>query len=164
MHFWNAENRRAASQQVVYVAPQLKRTEILAVGRTERSEADMKTILLAGAAGLLAATSVLATAPAFAGETLPAERQAIVTYLGGKASAVTYYVRNAKGYQVVTTLDAAGEPGAAPAVVRVSTVLQQPGDEQTVSLPGPLGRDGTSLRIVRVGDAIRVEKVGALAY
>lgn len=157
MHFWNAENRRAASQQVVYGAPQLKRTEILAVGRTERSEADMKTILLA-------ATSVLATAPAFAGETLPAERQAIVTYLGGKASAVTYYVRNAKGYQVVTTLDAAGEPGAAPAVVRVSTVLQQPGDEQTVSLPGPLGRDGTSLRIVRVGDAIQVEKVGALAY
>jgi hypothetical protein len=164
MHFCNAENTRAASQHVSYGASQLKRPEILATGRTARSEADMKNILLAGMAGLLSATAVIASAPAFAGETLPAERQAIVTYLGGKASAVTYYVRNAKGYQVVTTLDAAGEPGAAPAVVRVSTVLQQPGDEQIVSLPGPLGRDGTSLRIVRVGDVIQVEKVGALAY
>ncbi|MEP9355149.1 hypothetical protein ABLE93_16300 [Xanthobacter sp. KR7-65] len=124
----------------------------------------MKNILkIAGVAGLLATTSVIAAVSVRAADPLPAERQAIVTYLGGKSSAVTYYVRHDKGFQVITTLDAAGEPGAAPAVVRVSAVLQ-PGQEQVVSLPGPAGRDAATLRIARVGDRIEVAKVGALSY
>lgn len=118
---------------------------------------------IAGLAGLLAATSVIAAAPVLAGEALPAERQAIVTHLGGKASAVTYYVREDKGFQVITTLDAAAAPGAAPAVVRVSAVLQ-PGQEQIVSLPGPVGGDSTTLRISRVDDRIEVTKLGVLAF
>lgn len=124
----------------------------------------MKTLLqAAGVAGLLATTAMLVATPVLAGDPLPAERQAIVTPLGGKASAVTYFVRGDKGFQVVTTVDAAAGPEAAPAVVRVSSVLQ-PGQEQVLSLPGPVGHAGATLRIVRVGDRIEVEKVGALAY
>ncbi|MDI4664846.1 hypothetical protein K9U40_10970 [Xanthobacter autotrophicus] len=124
----------------------------------------MKNILkIAGAAGLLATAAVTVAATTFAGEPLPAERQAIVTHLGGKASAVTYWVKDAKGYEVITTLDAAAEPGANPAVVRVSTLLQ-PGQQQVISLPGPVGRSGTTLKISRVADRVEVEKVGALSF
>ncbi|MFS8036872.1 hypothetical protein ACI7BZ_07905 [Xanthobacter sp. AM11] len=122
----------------------------------------MNILKTAGVVAVLASAANVAI-PVLAGDVLPAERQAIVTYLGGKASAVTYWVKDSKGYQVFTTLDAAAAPGAAPAVVRVSAVLQ-PGQEQVVSLPGPVGREGASLRISRVNDRIEVEKVGALAY
>lgn len=122
----------------------------------------MNILKTAGVVAVLASAANVAI-PVLAGDVLPAERQAIVTYLGGKASAVTYWVKDSKGYQVFTTLDAAATPGAAPAVVRVSAVLQ-PGQEQVVSLPGPVGREGASLRISRVNDRIEVEKVGALAY
>lgn len=124
----------------------------------------MNTILkIVGAAGLLATAAVTVAATTFAGEPLPAERQAIVTHLGGKASAVTYWVKDAKGYEVITTVDAAAEPNAAPAVIRVSTLLQ-PGQQQVISLPGPVGRSGTTLKISRVADRVEVEKVGALAF
>ncbi|MDI4658568.1 hypothetical protein [Xanthobacter autotrophicus] len=124
----------------------------------------MNNILkIAGAAGLLATAAVTVAATTFAGEPLPAERQAIVTHLGGKASAVTYWVKDAKGYEVITTLDAAAEPGASPAVVRVSTLLQ-PGQQQLISMPGPVGREGTTLKISRIADRIEVQKVAALSY
>ncbi|ABS65628.1 hypothetical protein [Xanthobacter versatilis] len=124
----------------------------------------MNNILkIVGAAGLLATAAVTVAATTFAGEPLPAERQAIVTHLGGKASAVTYWVKDSKGYEVITTVDAAAEPDATPAVIRVSTLLQ-PGQQQVISLPGPVGRSGTTLKISRVADHVEVEKVGALSF
>ncbi|MFG1343683.1 hypothetical protein V5F59_02205 [Xanthobacter autotrophicus DSM 431] len=124
----------------------------------------MNNILkIAGVAGLLVTAGVSVASTSFAGDTLPAERQAIVTNLGGKAAAVTYWVNDSKGYEVITTVDAAAEPDAKPVVVRVSAVLQ-PGQQQVISLPGPVGREGTTLRISRVADRVQVEKVSALAY
>ncbi|QRG04459.1 hypothetical protein EZH22_14695 [Xanthobacter dioxanivorans] len=124
----------------------------------------MKNILkIAGVAGLLATAAVSVAATSFAGDTRPAERQAILTNLGGKASAVTYWVKDSKGYEVITTLDAAAEDGARPAVVRVSTVLQ-PGQQQVISLPAPVGQQAATLRISRVADRIEVEKVGTPTY
>lgn len=125
----------------------------------------MTTILkTAGVAGLLAAAAVAAAATSFAGDAGVAERQAIVTDLGGKAAAVTYWVRGPEGYDVITTVDAAsGEDGARPAVVRVATRLQ-PGQQQVISVPGPVGREGATLKISRVADRIEVQKVAALSY
>lgn len=125
----------------------------------------MKNILkIAGVAGLLATAGVSVAATSFAGDAKVAEKQAIVTSLGGNAAAVTYWVQGSKGYEVITTVDAAaGEENARPAVVRVSSVLQ-PGQQQVVSVPGSVGREGATLRISRVADRIEVEKVGALSY
>lgn len=127
----------------------------------------MSTVLkMAGMAGLLAATFAGASFSAVAGEAGPAEKQAIVTDLDGKATAVTYWAKGAQGLEVVTTIDAApaaaGSAGA-PAVVRVSTVLQ-PGQHQMISVPGALGAQGAALKVKRVADGITVEKVAALSY
>lgn len=131
----------------------------------------MKTPLKMAAAASLFAVALAATLTAgqhaaTAGETAAAEKQAIVTRLDGKATAVTYWVRGNEGLEVVTTIDAAanGEAAAvAPAIVRVSAVLQ-PGQQQLISVPGDAGRAGAALRISRVDDRIAVEKVSALSY
>jgi hypothetical protein len=124
----------------------------------------MKTFLkLAGIAGLVAAATV-APLSADAGEPHPAEKQAIVTDLNGKARAITYWVRGADGLEVITTIDAApADANEAPAIVRVSAVLQ-PGQHQVISVPGELGRQGAALRIQGTDDGIAVEKVAALSY
>ena len=123
----------------------------------------MKTVLaLAATAGLITTAAAALTVSASAGDAGVAEKQAIVTKLGGTASAVTYWVRGSNGYDVVTTVDAAAE-GSAPAVLRVSSSLQ-PGQQQVVSVPAAAGREAATLRIVRVADTIRVEKTGAPAY
>lgn len=124
----------------------------------------MKTVLaLAATAGLITAAAAALTVSASAGDAGVAEKQAIVTKLGGSASAVTYWVRGAQGYEVVTTVDAAGTESATPAILRVSSSLQ-PGQQQVVSVPAAAGREAATLRIVRVADTIRVEKTGAPAY
>lgn len=123
----------------------------------------MKTVLaLAATAGLITTAAAALTVSASAGDTGVAEKQAIVTKLGGSASAVTYWVRGSNGYDVVTTVDAAAE-GSAPAILRVSSNLQ-PGQQQLVSVPAAAGHEAATLRIVRVADTIRVEKTGAPAY
>lgn len=130
----------------------------------------MKTPLKMAAAASLFAVALAATLTAgqhaaTAGETA-AEKQAIVTRLDGKATAVTYWVRGNGGLEVVTTIDAAANSeaaAAAPAIVRVSAVLQ-PGQQQVISVPGDAGRAGAALRISRVDDRIAVEKVSALSY
>lgn len=125
----------------------------------------MKTLLtIAGAAGLLATVAVTVAATAFAGDAGVAEKQAIVTNLGGKASAVTYWVRGPQGYDVVTTVDAAtGDEGARPALLRISSSLQ-PGQQQVISVPGAIGGESAALRITRVADRIEVQKIGAPSY
>lgn len=127
-----------------------------------------KMLKTAGLAGLLAAGAVAVAASALAGDAVsgqkaPAEKQAIVTQLGGSARAVTYWVRGDKGFEVITTVDAADAEGTRPAVVRVSSYLQ-PGQQQLVSVPGAAGTAGATLRIVRVADRIEVETASALSY
>ena len=124
----------------------------------------MKSFLkLAGIAGLIAAAS-LAPLSATAGEPGLGEKQAIVTDLDGKARAVTYWVRGSAGVEVITTIDAApADADEAPAVVRVSAVLQ-PGQHQMISVPGNAGSQGAALRIRGTDTGIAVEKVAALSY
>jgi len=119
---------------------------------------------IAGVAGLLATAAVTVAAASFASDAGVGEKQAIVTDLGGKAAAVTYWVQGAQGYEVITTVDAAsGDQDARPAVVRVSATLQ-PGQQQIISVPGAIGSEGSALRISRVANRIHVEKVAALSY
>lgn len=119
---------------------------------------------IAGAAGLFATAALTVAATSFAGDTGVGEKQAIVTDLGGKAAAVTYWVQGTQGYEVITTVDAAaGEQDARPAVLRVSATLQ-PGQQQVISVPGAEGSEGAALRISRVANRIHVEKVAALTY
>lgn len=121
---------------------------------------------MAGAAGLMAAAVTATSFSALSGEAAPAEKQAIVTNLDGKATAVTYWAKGTEGLEVITTIDAApagDAPGAKPAIIRVSAVLQ-PGQHQLISVPGEVGRRGAALRISRVADSVAVEKVADLSY
>jgi hypothetical protein len=104
----------------------------------------------------------LAASGAAVGQTRPELPQVteVTTDLGQNASAVTYWIKQADTWHVVTTVDAAvGE--AAPdrhAVVRF-TVNLLPGQVQLVSVPAPIGTSAPSLRIQRVGDRIEVARV-----
>jgi hypothetical protein len=84
----------------------------------------------------------------------------VTTDLGQNASAVTYWIKQADAWHVVTTVDAGTAEAAQErhAVVRF-TVNLLPGQAQLVSVPGPLGADTPSLRIQRVGDHIEVARV-----
>jgi hypothetical protein len=92
---------------------------------------------------------------------------AVTTDLGGKASAVTYWVDTADGWNVVTTVDSVigddTESGQARhAVVRFASLLL-PGQSQVVSVPQPLGAPSQALHILRLGDRIEVAVVDAPA-
>jgi|ERR1700722_18358364 hypothetical protein len=94
--------------------------------------------------------------------TLP-QGTAITTDLGGNASAVTYWVSDADGWKVVTTVDTVvGDEAASDqtrhAVVRFSSLIQ-PGQSQVISVPGPIGSPPQALRIRRLGDRIEVARV-----
>jgi hypothetical protein len=95
-------------------------------------------------------------------DTLP-QGAAITTDLGGNASAVTYWVSNADGWEVVTTVDTVVGDEAAPdqtrhAIVRFSSLIQ-PGQSQMISVPGPVGSRPQALRIRRSGDRIEVARI-----
>ncbi len=121
----------------------------------------MKNLLKAtGLSALLAAglaTATLAAAPA--GDAL-GESQPVLTALGDNASALTYWVSEADGWQVVTTVDTvtAQDKGEGHAIVRFAAVLL-PGQSQLISVPATLGSASPSLRISRQGDRIAVERV-----
>jgi hypothetical protein len=89
------------------------------------------------------------------------EGQAIVTELGPRASAITYWVTTSDGWQVVTTVDTVTNRDSASeqhAIVRFSAVLL-PGQSQTVSVPLPIGEQQPVLRIQRLNDRIEVVRV-----
>jgi hypothetical protein len=98
--------------------------------------------------------------------TLP-QGAAITTDLGGNASAVTYWVSNAGGWEVVTTVDSVVSDETAPdqtrhAIVRFSSLIQ-PGQSQVISVPGPVGSRPQALRIRRLGDRIEVAPIAISA-
>jgi hypothetical protein len=85
------------------------------------------------------------------------------TRLSQTSSALTYWVNEADGAHVVTTIDciAADEnltPQARHMVVRFAAVLL-PGQAQLVSVPAPVGAVSPTLRIYRHGDSIEVSRV-----
>jgi hypothetical protein len=88
------------------------------------------------------------------------EGQAAVTALGNHTSALTYWVSEADGWHVVTTIDTVIDQGGNAeqhAVVRFSGVLQ-PGQSQLISVPAALGEPQQALRIVRRGNRIEIAR------
>jgi hypothetical protein len=120
-----------------------------------------KLIRTAGYTGILfaalaAAVPALHSAEAGRGAR---EGEAVVTRLGATASAVTYWVNEADGWHVVTTVDlSAGEDVAQKdhAIVRFASLLL-PGQSQLISVPVPPGEKQPLLRIRRVADRMVVE-------
>ncbi len=88
---------------------------------------------------------------------------AITTELGHNASAVTYWVDQADGWHVVTTVDTTVGDDSQPersrhAVVRFSARIL-PGQSQVISVPGLPGSSPQALRVRRLGDRIEVTLV-----
>jgi hypothetical protein len=76
----------------------------------------------------------------------------VTTNLGNNVSAFTYWVDEADGFHVVTTIDTVVGGEAVPhAVVRFSALIL-PGQSQVISIPGPVGSQSQALRIRRLGD------------
>ena len=89
------------------------------------------------------------------------ENQAVVTKLGGGATAVSYWASASDGWHVVTTVDtvvAADTETEQHLSVRFSATLL-PGQEQLVAVPGEVGTDQMALRIRRVGDQVQMTRV-----
>jgi hypothetical protein len=89
------------------------------------------------------------------------EGQGVTTELSGNASAITYWVNEADGWHVVTTVDTVtGQNGETEehAVVRFASVLL-PGQSQLISVPFAVGERQQVLRILRLGDQIEIERV-----
>ena len=114
-------------------------------------------------AGSVIFYGMIATAsPVHASEQLPnvKEGQGVVTSLGPNASAITYWVSQADGWHVVTTVDTKSPESSESgnhAVVRFSAVLQ-PGQSQSISIPVTIGERQPKLLIRRVADRIEVEQ------
>lgn len=88
------------------------------------------------------------------------EDQGVTTELSAKASAITYWVNEADGWHVVTTVDILiGQSGDSDnhAVVRFSSVLL-PGQSQTISVPVPIGERQQVLRISRLRNQLEIER------
>ncbi len=103
--------------------------------------------LMAGVAGSANAAEPRGAVPQLAG---------ISTDLGHNASALTYWVDEADGFHVVTTIDTVVGSGAVPeqsrhAVVRFSALIL-PGESQVISVPGPVGSQPQALRIRRLAN------------
>jgi hypothetical protein len=89
------------------------------------------------------------------------EGQGVTTELSGNASAITYWVNEADGWHVITTVDTLIEQSGGSdkhAVVRFSSVLL-PGQSQTISVPFPTGARQQVLRIRRLGDQLEIERI-----
>ena len=124
----------------------------------------MKSFLkTAGLAGILAAGFATFAAEPNAAQldTTLREGQGVTTALSANTSAITHWVNEADGWHVVTTVDTVtGQDGDSDthAIVRFSSVLL-PGESQTVSVPFPIGEPQQALRIRRLGDQLKIERV-----
>ncbi len=117
------------------------------------------------AAMVSGAIAFMATAQATEENRVVQEGQGIVTALGTKASAVTYWTSQADGWHVVTTVNTAGteDTGSDGNVVRFTSVLA-PGQSQSISVPVAIGEVQPVLNIRRVADRIEIEQEPVLSY
>lgn len=87
--------------------------------------------------------------------TLP-QRVGVATALGNNASALTYWVDEADGIHVVTTINATAGSESAPGfqqrtLMRFSALIL-PGQSQMITIPGPDGSQQQVLRIRRLSN------------
>jgi hypothetical protein len=126
-------------------------------------EIPMKFLKAAYVAGILA-VGVTTVAPELQAAQLTntvREGQGVTTELSGNASAITYWVNEADGWHVVTTVDTVtGQNGDTEehTVVRFASVLLS-GQSQLISVPFAVGERQQVLRIRRLGDQIEIERV-----
>jgi hypothetical protein len=94
----------------------------------------------------------------------PARTVPVGIALGDRTTALTYWVDEPDGFHVITTVDTVSPGGIDQedhhAIVRFSTTIQ-PGEMQTISVPGPYGSPPHEMHIRRVGDQIEVLAAGA---
>jgi hypothetical protein len=120
----------------------------------------IKTAGLAGMLGVFLAAASPAQPPAQLDQAVH-EDQAVTTQLDANTSAITYWASSPDGWHVVTTIDTViGQDGKAEkhAVVRFSSLLQ-PGQSQLISVPVAVGEGQQVLRILRLGDQIKVAQI-----
>jgi hypothetical protein len=101
-------------------------------------------------------TGVVGTASAAESRSALPQRANVTTDLGNNVSAFTYWVDEADGIHVVTTIDAVVGGEAVPeqdrhAIVRFSALIL-PGQSQVISVPGLVGSQSQALRIRRLGN------------
>ena len=133
-----------------------------------RSERDKTNFIkTAGLAGILAVGFATFPRSAMAAQSVDPVRegQAVVTELSADASATTYWVSEADGWRVVTTVDTVigqNTETEKHAVVRFSSILQ-PGRSQLTSVPFAIGQQQQTLSVRRLGDRIEVARVAGPA-
>ena len=107
--------------------------------------------------GLALATTLVTSIAGSAGAVEPhgalPQLAGVTTDLGRNASALTYWVDEADGFHVVTTIDTILGDTASPepdrhAIVRFSALIL-PGQSQVISVPGSVGSQTQALRIRR---------------
>ena len=108
---------------------------------------------LALAAALVTASFVTARASTAEPHGAVPQLAAVTTDLGNNATALTYWVDQADGFHIVTTIDTVVDGTASLAedrhtVVRFSAPIL-PGQSQVISVPGPAGPQAQALRIRR---------------
>ena len=101
-------------------------------------------------------TGVVGAANAAESRSALPQRANVATDLGNNVSAFTYWVDEADGIHVVTTIDAVVGGETVPeqdrhAIVRFSALIL-PGQSQVISVPGPVGSQSQVLRIRRLGN------------
>ena len=109
------------------------------------------------AAGLATVTAQLRAAHL---DSTVREYQGVTTELSASTSAITYWVNEADGWHVVTTVDIlVGQSGDNDnhAIVRFSSVLL-PGQSQTISVPVPIGERQRVLRISRLRNQLEIDR------
>ncbi len=114
----------------------------------------MNTRILGLAASLALVTNIAGSADAAEPHGTLAQLAGVTTDLGRNASALTYWVDEADGLHVVTTIDTIVGGMAAPepdrhAIVRFSALIL-PGQSQVISVPGLAGSQTQALRIRRL--------------
>src|SRR5215470_13182756 len=94
----------------------------------------------------------------------PAPIVPVVIALGDRTSVLTYWIDEPDGFHVITTVDTVSPGGVDGedhhAIVRFSTIIQ-PGEMQTISVPGPYGSPPHEMHIRQLGDQIEVLSAGA---
>ena len=99
-------------------------------------------------------TGVVGTANAAESRSALRQMANVTTDLGNNVSAFTYWVDEADGIHVVTTIDAVVGGEAEQdrhAILRFSALIL-PGQSQVISVPGPVGSQSQALRIRRLGN------------
>lgn len=131
-------------------------------------EAMTKFLKTAGYAGAIFSSLIAVASVAHAADSdrIIREGQGVVTTLGTKAFAITYWISQPDGWHVVTTVDTIGAGEADTenhAIVRFSAVLS-PGQSQSISVPVTAGETQPVLHIRRIADRIEIEKGPVASY